>query len=71
RLCADDSGRTSVKVGHRQALIAQTPAGIPSGGLSLQFCLCSFVFVRAENVKPTWQTWWALLFGDWKKEGPW
>ena len=26
RLCADDSGRTSVKVGHRQAFIARTPA---------------------------------------------
>ena len=26
RLCADDSGRTSVKVGHRQAFIAQNPA---------------------------------------------
>jgi hypothetical protein len=25
RLCADDSGRTSVKVGHRQALIVKTP----------------------------------------------
>ena len=25
RLCADDSGRTSVKVGHRQAFIAQNP----------------------------------------------
>ncbi|MGE8669162.1 MAG: hypothetical protein ACN6PM_15605, partial [Achromobacter mucicolens] len=35
RLCADDSGRTSVKVGHRQAFIAQNPAGIPCGVLSL------------------------------------
>src|SRR5690606_2526332 len=26
RLCADDSGRTSVKVGHRQALIPQNPS---------------------------------------------
>src|SRR5690554_2731847 len=25
RLCADDSGRTSVKVGHRQALTPKTP----------------------------------------------
>ena len=36
RLSADDSAGSRVKVGHRQALIAQTPAGIPSGGLSLR-----------------------------------
>ena len=33
RLCADDSGRTSVKVGHRQAFIAQNPTGTPCGVL--------------------------------------
>src|SRR5690606_15610552 len=32
RLCADDSGRTSVKVGHRQALIAQNPRKHPLRG---------------------------------------
>lgn len=32
RLCADDSGRTSVKVGHRQALIAQNPRKYPLRG---------------------------------------
>src|SRR5690606_29804926 len=32
RLCADDSGRTSVKVGHRQALIVKTPQRIPARG---------------------------------------
>jgi hypothetical protein len=31
RLRADDSGRTSVKVGHRQAFIAQNPTGDPVG----------------------------------------
>ena len=35
RLCADDSGRTSVKVGHRQAFIAQNPAAHRCGVL---FC---------------------------------
>jgi len=34
RLRADDSGRTSVKVGHRQAFIPQNPTGNPVG-----FCL--------------------------------
>ncbi|WP_417222263.1 hypothetical protein, partial [Achromobacter spanius] len=41
RLRADDSGRTSVKVGHRQAFIAQNPTGNPVG-----FCffgLCFYV----------------------------
>ena len=33
RLCADDSGRTSVKVGHRQAFIAQNPAAHRCGVL--------------------------------------
>jgi hypothetical protein len=32
RLCADDSGRTSVKVGHRQALIPQNPIRDPRVG---------------------------------------
>src|SRR5690606_24934138 len=36
RLSADDSGRTSVKVGHRQALIPQNP----SGYTPLGFCFC-------------------------------
>ena len=35
RLCADDSGRTSVKVGHRQAFIAQNPAAHRCGVLFL------------------------------------
>ena len=35
RLRADDSGRTSVKVGHRQALIPKTPSDITSGGVLL------------------------------------
>jgi hypothetical protein len=34
-LSADDSGRTSVKVGHRQALTLKTPQAWPEG-----FCLC-------------------------------
>ena len=38
RLCADDSGRTSVKVGHRQAFIARTP----------QLTAAGFVFVRTQ-----------------------
>ena len=33
-LSADDSGRTSVKVGHRQALTLKTPLALPEG-----FCL--------------------------------
>ena len=41
RLRADDSGRTSVKVGHRQALIPQSPAGSRRG----------FVFGRGQ---PEW-----------------
>ena len=35
RLCADDSGRTSVKVGHRQAFIPKTPLEQSSGVLPL------------------------------------
>jgi hypothetical protein len=35
-LSADDSGRTSVKVGHRQALTLKTPQAKPEG-----FCLCN------------------------------
>ncbi len=35
-LSADDSGRTSVKVGHRQALTLKTPQAQPEG-----FCLCA------------------------------
>jgi hypothetical protein len=31
RLCADDSGHSSVKVGHRQALMPKTPSGNPGG----------------------------------------
>ena len=37
RLRADDSGRSSVKVGHRQALIPKTPLAIASGVLLLQY----------------------------------
>jgi len=44
-LSADDSGRTSVKVGHRQALTLKTPQALPEG-----FCLCTieslFFFLR-------------------------
>ncbi|MFY1908788.1 hypothetical protein ACOTCP_23940, partial [Achromobacter xylosoxidans] len=43
RLCADDSGRTSVKVGHRQAFIAQNPIGSRLWG---------FVFVACEKRTP-------------------
>ncbi|WP_235938777.1 hypothetical protein, partial [Schauerella aestuarii] len=35
-LCADDSGRTSVKVGHRQAFIPKTPLEQSSGVLPLR-----------------------------------
>src|SRR5690606_40116718 len=38
RLSADDSGRTSVKVGHRQALIPQYPTRFHRGGLCLLCC---------------------------------
>ena len=31
RLCADDSAATSVKVGHRQAIIRKTPSVIQMG----------------------------------------
>ena len=41
RLCADDSGRTSVKVGHRQAFIAQNPAAHRCGVLFLWARKCS------------------------------
>ena len=34
-LSADDSGCTSVKVGHRQALTPQTPAGYQLAGVCL------------------------------------
>ena len=40
RLCADDSGRTSVKVGHRQAFIPQNPIGSRLWG---------FVFVATKT----------------------
>ena len=44
RLRADDSGRTSVKVGHRQALIPQSPA-VHGGALSLAI----IVRTQAQN----------------------
>ena len=39
RLCADDSAATSVKVGHRQAVIPKIPK---LDGLGIFFCLVSF-----------------------------
>ena len=46
RLCADDSGRTSVKVGHRQAFIAQNP----------QLTAAGFVFGHANARTPRGRT---------------
>jgi len=43
RLCADDSGCTSVKVGHRQAPYTQTPAqkaGVCYLGTVLETTVC-------------------------------
>jgi hypothetical protein len=36
RLCADDSARSCVKVGHRQAFIPQNPAGSTLRGFVLR-----------------------------------
>ena len=44
RLCADDSGRTSVKVGHRQAFIAQNPQLTAAG-----FCFCGHANARTPR----------------------
>ena len=44
RLCADDSGRTSVKVGHRQAFIARTPQLTAAG-----FCFCGHANARTPR----------------------
>ena len=49
RLCADDSGRTSVKVGHRQAFIPQNPTGTSCGVLSSSEKLCSGLVVVLER----------------------
>ncbi|MCZ8440998.1 hypothetical protein, partial [Achromobacter xylosoxidans] len=46
RLCADDSGRTSVKVGHRQAFIAQNPTGSRLWG----FVFMKSPFMRAPRL---------------------
>ena len=51
RLCADDSGRTSVKVGHRQAFIAQNP----------QLNAAGFVFGHANALAPRGRTGYAAL----------
>ena len=39
RLCADDSAATSVKVGHRQAIIRKTPSLLKLGVFFLTFNL--------------------------------
>jgi hypothetical protein len=49
RLCADDSGRTSVKVGHRQALIPQNPRK-PSACGGFVLCLAN----AQANGTPWW-----------------
>ena len=49
RLCADDSGRTSVKVGHRQAFIARTRSSTLRG----------FVFGHANALAPRGRTGYA------------
>ena len=51
RLCADDSGRTSVKVGHRQAFIAQNP----------QLNAAGFCFWHANALAPRGRTGYAAL----------
>ena len=50
RLCADDSGRTSVKVGHRQAFIAQNPAAQRCGVLFLRVRKCRDA-LRADGLR--------------------
>ena len=51
RLCADDSGRTSVKVGHRQAFIAQNP----------QLNAAGFCFWARNALAPRGRTGYAAL----------
>lgn len=58
RLCADDSGRTSVKVGHRQAFISQKPPPVIGRG---------FLHWRALNRQSSAQ----VTCPPWPGSAPW
>ena len=73
RLCADDSGRTSVKVGHRQAFIAQNPQLTAAG-----FCCGTQMLGRLEGGRAArsapgtgpLQSWLAQDMNTSKTKGP-
>ncbi len=52
RLSADDSAATSVKVGHRQANIFESPRLVSSGGFSFGATLSESMMVLLEVAEP-------------------